>query len=407
MALIPASIDITFNANYTGCHRICWRPEGAPDYDCSTEVTCTGNGNPCSASIGIQVDNAGCLPQTFEGYVQACCEDPLSLNGRIPFTVVFSPNPDCLGYTITCDGPVSINNVVVTDPGSGYVPGASIPVTFVPALGGIAANAIIGDGGVSSSFGSAAPFPFGSGYVDGTYTSVPAVTLTGVGSGALFTVTVLSGQVISAEVQVNSNGINYAPGDTITFNNANLGGSGSGVVVTIYTVNTGEVQGVTIVNPGSGYTTPPVATIPSGATGQATLGVALATCDPLDFTTCGPAPYVPITPGLPVGASFVACLPSAPGFVPVGYTVTQDQCCNECTTISFDKPFDQDYNNPPATIYYTCCETKNIVSVTLAMGGNYGPVCAVTGSWFVVESDPVNGVTSISTGGTCTGGACS
>lgn len=406
MALVSASIDINFTANYVGCHRICWRPQGAPSYDCTTQVTCTGNGNPCSASIGIQVDDASCTPQTFEGYVQACCEDINSTNGRVPFSVTFTPNPNCKGYTVTCNGPVGVQKVIVTNPGSGYVPGSSIPITFNPALGGIAGNAIVGDGGISSSLFSVSVFPFGSGYVDGTYNNVPAVTVTGVGSGALFTVTVVGGQVVDAVVKVNSNGINYAIGDTFTFNNANLGGSGSGVVVTVNTVNTGEIQGVTMINPGSGYTTPPTGTIPGGSSGQALLAPVLNDCSILDLTTCGNAPYTPIA-GVPVGQSFVACLPAAPGFIPPGYDIVQNACCNECTTVIFDKPVDPSYNNPPARVYFTCCETKNIVSVVLTMGGSYGPVCAVNGSWFIQESDPVNGNTTVSSGGSCTGGACS
>lgn len=407
MALIPASIDITFNATYVGCHRICWRPLGAPTYDCTTQVTCTGNGNPCSASIGIQVDDASCVPQTFEGYVQACCEADGSPNGRVPFSVTFTPNPNCKGYTVTCTGPVGVQKVVVTSAGAGYVPGASIPIVFVPALGGIAGNAIVGDGGISSALFSVTVFPFGAGYVDGVYNNVPAVTLTGVGAGALFTVTVVGGQVIDAVVKVNSNGVNYAIGDTFTFNNANLGGSGAGVVVTVNTVNTGEIQGVTMINPGSGYTTPPAATIPSGAVGQAILAAALDTCPPLDLTTCGPAPYTPIIPGVPVGESAIVCLPDPPAIIPAGYDIVQDQCCNVCTMITFDKPLDIDYNNPPARIYYTCCDTKNIVSAILTMGATYGPVCAVNGSWFIVESDPVNGNTTVSVGTSCTTGPCS
>lgn len=406
MALVSASIDITFNATYVGCHRICWRAQSSPTYDCTTQVTCTGNGNPCSASIGIQVDNASCVPQTFEGYVQACCEDINSTNGRVPFTVTFTPNPNCKGYTVTCNGPAAVQKVVVTSVGGGYVPGASIPITFTPALGGIAGNAIIGNGGVSSQFSSATPFPFGSGYVDGTYYNVPAVTVTGSGSGAVFTVVVSGTQVISADIKVGSNGTGYAPGDTVTFNNANLGGSGSGVVININTVNTGEVQSVTMINPGSGYTTPPLATIPSGATGQGTLGAVLSTCPALDLTTCGTGPYIPISPGVPVGTSFVTCLPSAPTIVPPGYDIVQNECCNACTTITIDKPMDINYNNPPARVYFTCCETKNIKSVLLTMGGSYGPVCAVNGSWFVQESDPVNGNTTITIGASCTGGAC-
>lgn len=398
MALTPASINITFNANYTGCHRVCWRTPGVgayPLYDCTTQVTCTGGGASCSAIIGIMVDNTLCVPQVFDGYVQACCEDIDSPNGKLPFSVTFTPNPNCKGYTITCIGPVTVNKVIIINPGSSYVPGATIPVSIVGGGGGGAmANAIIGNGGIGDQAGDTTIFPAGSGYVNGTYNNVPAVTLTGTGSGALFKVVVFSNVVITADVVVGSNGTGYLPGDTFTFNTANIGGVGSGVVVTVNTVNTGMVQNVVMVAPGAGYTSQATATIPPSGGIQATFGVKMGSCPLVDISTCGNPPF---SLQLPLGTGFVACATTPPA-VPQQYSETQDACCSTCNFVTFTKA---DPYGPPATAYYTNCTTKAIIATVLTGGAVLGPVCAVTGSWFVIESDPVNGSTSIVVGAFC------
>lgn len=64
----------------------------------------------------------------------------------------------------------------------------------------------------------------GSGYVDGTYTSVAFTG--GSGSGAQGTITVLGGSVTN--VIITSVGINYVIGDQLSASNTSLGGSGSG-----------------------------------------------------------------------------------------------------------------------------------------------------------------------------------
>jgi hypothetical protein len=369
-----------------------------PLYDCTITVNCTGGGNSCSATIPITVDNASCDPVTFDGYVQACCEEEGSLEGRLPFSVIFTPNPNCKGYTITCVGPVGVASLVITNAGSGYVAGATIPVTITGGGGaGATANAIIGDGGVSDQAGSTTVAPLGAGYVNGTYNNVPAVTLTGVGVGALFTVVVAGGQVVSADVVPGSNGTGYNVGDTITFNAANLGGSGAGVVVTINTINTGMVQNIVVTAAGTGYTSQATATIPASGGGiTATAVVVMETCPTIDVDTCGATPVTTVnTP--PLGTTFVACN-TAPYSLPAEYTVVQDSCCYECTTITFNKPGAYD---PSSTVYYQDCETGQLVKTVLAGGGSVGPVCAINGSWFVVESDPVNGVTNIVVGAAC------
>jgi hypothetical protein len=64
----------------------------------------------------------------------------------------------------------------------------------------------------------------GTGYVNGTYTSVALVSASG--SGALATVVVSSNLVFS--VVITSGGVNYVHNGVITINNASIGGSGSG-----------------------------------------------------------------------------------------------------------------------------------------------------------------------------------
>lgn len=69
----------------------------------------------------------------------------------------------------------------------------------------------------------------GSGYVDGSYTDV---ALTG-GSGALATANItVSGGAVTA-VTIVDRGAAYVVGDTLSANNANLGGTGSGLVLTV------------------------------------------------------------------------------------------------------------------------------------------------------------------------------
>jgi hypothetical protein len=73
----------------------------------------------------------------------------------------------------------------------------------------------------------------GSGYVDGTYTDV-VLTLTGSQAYALFDITVTGGIVTSATLKFG--GQRYVAGNTYTIANTLLGGSGSGLIITVNTV---------------------------------------------------------------------------------------------------------------------------------------------------------------------------
>jgi hypothetical protein len=74
----------------------------------------------------------------------------------------------------------------------------------------------------------------GSSYVNGTYTAVPLTG--GSGSGAKATIVVSGGAVTS--VTITTIGNNYVVGNTLSASNTNLGGSGSGFLITVATITT-------------------------------------------------------------------------------------------------------------------------------------------------------------------------
>lgn len=74
----------------------------------------------------------------------------------------------------------------------------------------------------------------GSGYVDGTYSYVPVSG--GSGTGATATVVVAAGIVTSFTIE--DRGVNYAVGNSITVSNTHLGGTGSGLDVTVDAIET-------------------------------------------------------------------------------------------------------------------------------------------------------------------------
>lgn len=66
----------------------------------------------------------------------------------------------------------------------------------------------------------------GIGYTDGTYNNVPLVNITGTGVGALAQV-IIAGGVITFAI-ITTPGAGYLPTDVFTFNNAFIGGTGTG-----------------------------------------------------------------------------------------------------------------------------------------------------------------------------------
>lgn len=108
--LTPATLTVTFTANYAGPHRICWRIQGSlGPYVCTNIVNCAGGGNACQAVVTIMVDPESCDPVTYEGYIQATCNPEGSPIDQVPWVATFTPNPVCKPYRIT-------TTAVCTDP---------------------------------------------------------------------------------------------------------------------------------------------------------------------------------------------------------------------------------------------------------------------------------------------------
>jgi hypothetical protein len=76
----------------------------------------------------------------------------------------------------------------------------------------------------------------GSGYTNGTYTNVPLIyTTSGTGLGARATITVAGGVITAATI--TGGGIRYVAGELLTAANSSIGGTGSGLVLQISTID--------------------------------------------------------------------------------------------------------------------------------------------------------------------------
>lgn len=393
MALVPATLTINFTSNYAGPHRVCYRLNGTGAYDCTTVVTCTGGGAICSATINIMVDNETCDPVEYDGYVQATCEDIGSMVGRVPFVVTFTPNPTCKGYTISCES-VSVEGFTISNNGSGYNP-AIPPVVTVAAGPGVGATALatVSDNGILTANTTNA----GAGYIDGTYTLVPAQTITGVGAGALFTVIVFGGVITGAFPATPLNGgSDYVIGDTYNFNAANLGGAGAGCLFTVLTVDYGRVIDIVVATGGSGYVTAPAVTVAAPGAGVTALATSiLGDCATYNAgNNCDGTPKANIT--LALGDSTIVCapiVPPAPENPTSGISIVQDACCYDCTSYTVVLA-----DGDQSRVIYTDCTTRNQVKALLT-GPFNSTVCMVTGSLLVqyISGAPA----TVTTGAAC------
>jgi hypothetical protein len=381
MAAIPGTITVNFISNYAGPHRVCWRIGGTGAYDCTTIVNCGGGGAACTANIAVTVDNETCDPVVFDGYVQATCQVEGSLVDRVPFTNTFTPNPSCKGYTLTCEA-VGVGSVTITNPGTGYNP-LSPPVVSIATGPGIGAtaSAVVGDGGILTQTITNG----GTGYVDGTYTNVPASNITGAGIGASYTVVVVGGVIISILLtnifgSPIDSGTGYAISDTFTFSNTFLGGAGTGAIITVDTLNTGMIVYITVLTTGSGYITLPSVTVPApGAGVQAVLVSVFNRCASYNAgANCDSTAKPNIT--LALNESTIVCAPitpPAPENPNDGMAIVQDACCYDCTTYTIDIPTDGQ-----SRLIFTDCTTKQLIK-TVVTGPYTNTACIVTGSLLV------------------------
>lgn len=179
-----ASFTVTFQANTTGNHLVCYRTQGAAPatpFNCTTQnISAIG-----AASITVEIpDNIYCDTFIFEGYIIAECEPQTDTTGNgfpdaaVTFSVTFPQVPDpCPLYEIECVS-VGINRTMsIVNPGSGYTVGD--PITFTtanPADTIVAATAEISSVDGSGQILAVNVTGFGE------YTALPTATVGGSGT---------------------------------------------------------------------------------------------------------------------------------------------------------------------------------------------------------------------------------
>ena len=373
MAVVTATITVDFTSQYAGAHRVCWRIQGSGDpYDCSTVVNCTGGGTACQAIFTADVNTTSCDGTvTFEGYVQAGCEDVASTVGRIPFTVDFVPTPTCLRHTMLC----AYGEILSVDSltgGHSYDVTDTVVITRQPgdtqALDADVEINNVGDGVIVSVDTLSSG---GTGYIVNDILDI----VDGVGAGA------------GAQIQVDSVGGGgdiltwtlIAPGTDYVGGLFLSGGTGSGATLGTVTYKVfGEISDFTINDPGE-YSIPPVVTITTGTGVGFTGEVTLEDCGThaTVYRDCG-GTDVDITIGLPVGDSIEICYDNL-YFTPDRYTFTESGCCipedsesDVCTAYSIDNQ-----TGGPISFPYTECG-GNFATVAIANGAE-AVVCAVDG----------------------------
>lgn len=380
MAPVPAQLNFSFDSNYTaGCYRVATRIQGSGDPYTITAVNCTPfvpptTSVPCVVQIPITVDDETCAPVTYEGYVQPCCQDEESLDGRVAFTVTFTPNPTCKSYQLTCDS-VGINAVLVTTPGSGYTPGGSEVVTFGDPNGTLAdAECKVEDDGVEAFTSN---LPQAAVTANGLYSEIQGVNLVVAGAPVpgYFDITVV-GNVATAIAMSSlldnpaATGSGYTVGDTITFaapfNNIIL------TVTNIY--DNGEILVCQVNAPGSGYTGPTIASInPPGAGITPTLEVVYEYCNPTEYFGVGcDGDITPARPDVALGVTVQLCRQGDVGAPPANMSIVEGGCCADqtCETITITAA-DPGYDG---NFWYIDCCSKQIDSPTTKRGGGIDPV---------------------------------
>ena len=418
MATVIATINVNFTSNYVGCHRLFWRRGAVGPYNGPVEAVppCTGNGNPCSISFYDVVDTEACDPISYEGYVQACCEDVLSIEGRIPFNVTYTPTPECLPLEITC-ARVEVASVEVLNPGSGYAP-LPTPPPAVTIIGGgptsiATATAVVGTGGITNLLitinGS------GPGIAPATYAGVAGTNIVGTGTSVVVDATSLNtlpgpypngGTTYINTVTLVSSSNDWTVGDTFELNSASIGGITGPVTVTVGATDLGTITGFILVSPGSEYVSQPSVSIAPPPVGvQATAFVVLAGCANLWSAGLNcqslPTSYsaFPIEPEL--GQTFTMCFQGGSvttGSIPTDYDVAPNSdCCSSCIRY-------QVVNNSadPIDVAWLDCNPlnatfKDVISDTVNAGDTLQICCAVENSLSLSSSTSV----VVTTPGSC------
>ena len=399
MATVTATITVDFTANYAGPHRVCFRIQGSGDpYDCSTVVSCAGGGTACQAIINTPVNTTSCDgPITFEGYIQAACEDILSTGGRLAWSAVFTPNVICQRTEILCArGP--IDSVTINNGGQEY----DISDTLTVVRNG--ADPETSDATLTiSNVGTGVINSISSLLAAGTgYTALDVLTVvdaTSSGAGATIRVDTVGGSGEILTYTLLTGGSQYIGGFTFT------GGTGVGADFDIadgtdYNIF-GKILTITVSAPGT-YSITPTVTITTATGSSAILDVELAPCGEY-FNVgndCVGGDQINILPdALKVGETFVTCINGGlVGATPPQYDITETGCCipedtttSPCTDYHFENT-----TGGPVNIHITNCEGDNETIVVDA--GLTISRCLVTGGFI----DPqVAGFNIVNAGSAC------
>jgi hypothetical protein len=172
-------------------------------------------------------------------------------------------------------------------------------------------------------------------------------------------------------VTVTDPGSGYTPSSSISWTTSGGGGAGAYGTATIDLA--GSVDVITVTDGGSGYTSAPTiifATSPGGDTATGT-GI-LGQCPIANLgEDCGGV-TVSVGPSN-VGTDFSVCYNTAP--IATGWDVSESGCCYTCSTVEFENT---GLSND--TVYYISCST--LAWTTLVLNpSDVVTVCAVTNSW--------------------------
>lgn len=386
----PNTLQVTFTPAVSGNHRVCWRLGPSGPYNCTTIVTGI-IAVPLDAYITINYAtlNLVCDGSTIEGYVQPICV-PESYTGlRTAFTNVYYPY--CKFWTIECAG-VAIDTILPDAVGGAleYTPGANIPIVFIGGGGiNLDADAHISNGAVATVLLTTP----GTGYTPGTFTSVP-ITPAGAqptaGIGLIFGTVVIDPAGFLASVTLSgatpNTGSGFVLNDTFTLNIPGNPGAGD-IIITVNNISTGQVQYVTINDPGDDYTS-----IPTGSIGgTATFDITLAECPAYDMGDDCSGSLIGVQPARALGWKYIKCEALGPGN-PVsvdGWVATNGtlpaECCYACEEVTFTNA-----SGGPLDIFYVDFATRGWNTSVLPNATTL-TVQVVTGSAWIQNASPAGG----------------
>lgn len=403
MATVTATITVDFVANYAGNHRVCFRIQGSGDpYDCSTVVNCVGGATACQAIINTPVNTTSCDgPITFEGYVQAACEDILSTSGRLTWTAVFVPNVVCQRYEVLC-ARGGIQSVTPNPGGQLYDVGDTLNIVRDGAdpetSDGTISIATVGDGVINSISSLLA--------AGVNYAPLDTIDITDFvsGSGSLGQIRVDSvggsGEILT--YTLIANGMEYTgPFDFTTTSGAGSGANFDIVDGVDYDIF-GKILTVTVSVPGS-YSIPPTVTITTATGSGATLDVALVPCPTYDVVgvDCVGGDNINIIgSSMDVGETFGTCIegglvnptPAEYDVTPIGCCIPEDSESTVCTDVHFENN-----SGGPVNVHITLCDGDD--STETIANGTTEAFCVVANGW--IDPD-VAGFTITDTGTPCT-----